>query len=44
MSLAEDDLTGNKQLVWIEVDGDRIRTIREYLDSHYVASLGPVLR
>jgi ketosteroid isomerase-like protein len=29
----------NRYAYWIEVDGGKIRTIREYMDSAYVASL-----
>lgn len=29
----------NQYSFWLEVDGRTIRTIREYMDSHYVASL-----
>jgi uncharacterized protein len=31
----------NRYSFWIEVDGQKIRTIREYMDSHYVATLAP---
>jgi hypothetical protein len=30
----------NRYSFWVEVDGRTIRTIREYMDSQYVASLG----
>lgn len=30
----------NQYSFWVEVDGQTIRTIREYMDSHYVARLG----
>lgn len=30
----------NRYAYWIEVDGTRIRTIKEYMDSSYVAGLG----
>lgn len=30
----------NRYSFWVEVDGRTIRTIREYMDSHYVAGLG----
>jgi hypothetical protein len=29
----------NHYSFWLELDGDTIRTIREYLDSHYVTTL-----
>jgi len=31
----------NHYAFWVEVQGPRIRTIREYMDSHYVATLTP---
>ena len=31
----------NRYSFWLEVDGGTIRTIREYMDSHYVAMLAP---
>jgi ketosteroid isomerase-like protein len=31
----------NRYSFWVEVDGQKIRTIREYMDSHYVATLAP---
>jgi ketosteroid isomerase-like protein len=31
----------NRYSFWLEVDGATIRTIREYMDSHYVAMLTP---
>ena len=31
----------NRYSFWVEVDGRTIRTTREYMDSHYVATLTP---
>ena len=31
----------NRYSFWLEVDGGTIRTIREYMDTHYVALLTP---
>ena len=31
----------NRYSFWVEVDGRTIRTIREYMDSHYVATQTP---
>ena len=31
----------NRYSFWVEVDGRTIRTIRGYMDSHYVATLTP---
>jgi ketosteroid isomerase-like protein len=31
----------NRYSFWLEVDGDVIRAIREYMDTHYVAMLVP---
>ena len=31
----------NQYAFWLQVDGATIRTIREYMDSHYVATLVP---
>ncbi|HXM57732.1 MAG TPA: nuclear transport factor 2 family protein [Candidatus Dormibacteraeota bacterium] len=31
----------NHYAFWLEVDGETIRTIREYMDTHYVALLTP---
>jgi len=31
----------NQYSFWIEVDGGAIRTVREYMDSHYVATVVP---
>ncbi len=31
----------NRYSFWLEVDGGTIRTIREYMDTHYIATLTP---